>query len=119
MHARQGTTSHPEQICLIRFTWGGSVEDLGKWSSSDGAHLLPFHLALPTTSPHLAGPPRAWGLDWGEAGGRQVLEGADRSWKGLRGAEQARREGEVAETRTTPSQETDGGRDRDSETERR
>lgn len=77
MHARQGTTSYPEQICLIRFTWGAQWRIWGR-----GAVLTVFTSCLsipafPTTSP---GPPRAWGLDWGEAG-------ADRSWKGLGGAE--------------------------------
>lgn len=43
-----------------------------------------FTLALPTCSPHLTGPPRAWRLDWGEAWGRRVLEGVTR----VRGAEE-------------------------------
>lgn len=92
MHARQGTTSHPERICLIRFTWGGSVEDLGKWSSSDGAHLLPFHPGSPHHLPSSGWAPRGVGSGLGRGRGqtgpgrgRQVLEGAQRSRAGKAG----------------------------------
>lgn len=89
------------------------MEDLGKGSRSDGVHLLPFHPGFPH---HLPGAPTGVGSGLGRGRGRQVLEGARRSGEA---EEQARREGEVAETRATPRQEIDGGRDRDSETERR
>lgn len=121
MRARQGpekgTTSHPEQICPIGFTWGAQWRIWGTGAVLTVLASCLFALAPPTTSPHLAGPPRAGVWTGGRPG--QTGPGRGHPGRGLGAEEQARREGEVADTRATPSAETDGGRARDSEPERR
>lgn len=90
MRARQGPErgQHPT---LSKSVVGGSVEDLGNWSSSDGARLLPFHPGSPHHLPSPGWVPAGVGSGLGRGRGQT---GPGRGHQG-KGAQRSRRAGKA------------------------